>query len=421
MDLVVTNIGELATTSGYSEKPQKGRDLGQVRLWHDAFLAVKDGLVEALGPMAEADRHLQGAKQVFDAGGQTLLPGYVDPHTHLVFQGWREKELAMKLAGTPYLEILAQGQGILNTVRATRAATVDELAATATKALDRMLLHGTTTVEGKSGYALTTAGEIKQLQAARKAAAGHPVQVVSTFMGAHAIPPEYEGNGAAFVELIIDEMLPLVAAQDLADFCDVFCEEGVFTVEESRRILKAAQGLGLGAKIHADEIVPLGGAELAAELGAVSAEHLLRASKAGIRAMAAADVVAVLLPGASFTLRSQHKPNVEAMREAGLAIALATDFNPGTSPTESMQIIQTLAWQSLGLAPAEAFAASTINAAHAIGRAGRVGSLEQGKEADFVIFDAPNLDFIAYHFGVNLVKHVFKAGRQVVADGRLCY
>ncbi len=420
-DLLVVNIGELATTVGFSEKPQRGRELGQLAVYHDAFLAVKDGQVLALGPMAEAKQYQGETTQLIDAAGKAVLPGFVDPHTHLVFAGWRERELAMKLEGKSYLEILAAGYGILSTVKATRAASVQELAALATKTLDRMLLHGTTTVEAKSGYGLTTDSEIRQLQATQLAAAEHPVDVVSTFMGAHAIPPEYKDNPEAFVDLVIEEMLPAVAEQDLAVFCDVFCEEGVFSIEQSRRILQAAEKHGFRLKIHADELVPLGGAQLAAELGATSADHLLYASQEGIKAMADAGVVAVLLPGTSFTLRSPQRPNVAAMLEAGVPIALATDFNPGTCPTESMQIVQTLAWQSLGLTPAQALAASTINSAHAIGMAHRVGSLEVGKAADFVIYDAPNLDFVAYHFGVNLAQHVFKQGRQVVHDGHLVY
>lgn len=420
-DLLIVNIGELATTVGYSERPQRGSELGQLAVYHDAFLAVKAGSVLALGPMSEVEQYRGAATQVIDAAGKAVLPGFVDPHTHLVFAGWRERELAMKLAGKPYLEILAAGYGILSTVRATREASVTELAALAKRNLDRMLLHGTTTVEAKSGYGLTTDSEIRQLQAAKRVAAEHPVEIVSTFMGAHAIPPEYKQTPEAFVDLVIEEMLPAVAAEDLAVFCDVFCEEGVFSVDQSRRILMAAEKHGFKLKLHADEIVPLGGAQLAAELGATSADHLLYASVEGIRAMAAAGVVAVLLPGTSFTLRSPQRPNVAAMLEAGVPIALATDFNPGTCPTESMQIVQTLAWQSLGLTPAQALAASTINSAHAIGVADRAGSLEVGKAADFVIYDAPNLDFVAYHFGVNLAQHVFKQGRQVVQDGRLVY
>lgn len=420
-DLLVINIGELATTVGYSNKPQRGRELGQLVVYHDAFLAVKDGQVLALGPMTEAKLYEGKDTQVFNAGGKALLPGFVDPHTHLVFAGWRERELAMKLAGKSYLEILAAGYGILSTVKATRSASVQELASLAKKTLDRMLVHGTTTVEAKSGYGLTTESEIRQLEAARLAAAEHPVDVVSTFMGAHAIPPEYKDAPEAFVDLVIEEMLPAVAQRGLAVFCDVFCEEGVFSIGQSRRILRAAEKLGFQLKIHADELVPLGGAQLAAELGATSADHLLYASVEGIKAMAEAGVVAVLLPGTSFTLRSSQRPNVQAMLEAGVPIALATDFNPGTCPTESMQIVQTLAWQSLGLTPAQALAASTINSAHAIGVAQRVGSLEVGKAADFVIYDAPNLDFVAYHFGVNLAQHVFKQGSLVVQDGHLVY
>lgn len=419
-DLLLVDIGELATTVGYSQRPQRGDELGQLEILTDAFLAVKDGKILARGPMSEAAAYRGADTEVVDAKGKAVLPGFVDPHTHLVFAGWRERELAMKLAGRSYLEILAAGQGILNTVRATREATLDTLVCNAKKSLDRMLLYGTTTAEAKSGYGLTTASELKQLQAAEQANQEHPVDVVSTFLGAHAVPPEYQQDPEAFVQLIIDEMLPAVVEQGIAVFCDVFCEEGVFSVEQSRRILETARDLGLQLKLHADEIVPLGGAELAAELQAASADHLLHASQAGIEAMAAADVVAVLLPCTSFTLRTQAA-DAQAMLKAGVPIALATDFNPGTCPTESMQMVLTMAWQSLGLSPAQALAAATINSAHAIGVADRVGSLEAGKQADIVVYDAPNLDFVAYHFGVNLVQHVFKGGKQVVRDGHLSY
>ena len=420
-DLILNHIKQLATTEGYSNHPQRGEELGSLRVYEDAFLAVKEDRILALGKSDDATQYIGPDTQVLSLSGRTVLPGFVDPHTHLIFAGWREKELAMKLAGKSYLEILAAGYGIQSTVRDTRQASLDQLVQLGQKSLDRMLLSGTTTVEAKSGYGLTTSSELKQLRAAAMLDEKHPVDVVSTFLGAHAVPPEYQGRTGEYVELITREMIPAVAASGLARFCDVFCEAGVFSVEESRRILEAGLAFGLKPKLHADELVAFGGAELAAELSAVSADHLLFASEAGIAAMAKAGVVAVLLPGTSFTLRSTKRPNVASMLAAGVPIALATDFNPGTCPTESMQIVLTLAWQSLGLSPAQAMAAATINSAHALGLAGQVGSLEPGKSADFVVFDAPNLDFIAYHFGVNLVQDVWKRGRRVVRGGGLCY
>lgn len=420
-DRIFLNIGQLATTVGYSDRPQGGRSLGRLAVHEDAFLAVRGHHVLALGPTAEAAEYIGPETQVQSLAGRTVLPGFVDPHTHLVFAGWRERELAMKLEGKSYLEILAAGQGILSTVTNTRAANLEQLVRLGRKSLDRMLLTGTTTVEAKSGYGLTTESELKQLRAAARLQAEHPIDLVSTFMGAHAVPPEYQGRTADYVQLVISEMLPAVAAAGLATFCDVFCEDGVFSVEQSRRILQAGQQLGLRPKLHADELVSFGGAELAAELSATSADHLLYASPTGIAAMAEANVVAVLLPGTSFTLRSRKLPDVTGMLAADLPIALATDFNPGTCPTESMQMVLTLAWQSLGLTPAQAVAAATINAAHALGLGKSVGSLEPGKLADFVVYDAPNLDFIAYHFGVNLVEQVFKRGQQVVSNGAICY
>ncbi|MDQ0889592.1 imidazolonepropionase [Paenibacillus sp. V4I9] len=284
--------------------------------------------------------------------------------------------------------------------------------------MDTMLSYGVTTAEAKSGYGLTLEDELKQLRVTRKLNQEHPVDLVSTFMGAHMVPEEYKGRSQEFVQLIIEEMLPEVKRQGLAEFCDVFCEHGVFSVEESEQILLAAKAMGFGLKIHADEIEPMGGAQLAGKLGCISAEHLIAASDEGLEAMQLAGVIAVCLPATSFNLRLKHHARARRMIEIGLPVALSTDYNPGSSPTESMQLVMTLACLNLGMTPEEVLTAVTINAAHAIGKADIIGSLEAGKQADLVIFNADNLAYLPYHFGINHVHSVFKQGKMVVSDGK---
>jgi imidazolonepropionase len=316
------------------------------------------------------------------------------------------------------MEILEAGGGILRTVRATRAASEKELLASTLGTLDRMLLHGTTTAEGKSGYGLDRDTELRQLIVMEVASRRHPVEIVPTFLGAHSVAPEYRGRGDAYIDFVIKEVLPEVARLGLARFCDVFCEEGVFSVDQSRKLLLAASRLGLRPKLHADEIVRTGGAELAAELGAISADHLLRSSEKGLERMAGANVVAVLLPGTPFTLMQKEHADARAMVSMGLPVALGTDFNPNCM-TESMPFIIALAGYNMRMTPSEALAASTINAACAIGVQENVGSLEPGKLADIAVLDAPNHMHIPYHFGVNLVETVIKRGRTVVSGGSL--
>ncbi|MBT9176883.1 MAG: Imidazolonepropionase [Firmicutes bacterium] len=420
-DLLIAN-GRVVTTRGFSQGPQLGSRLGEVEELSPGYVLISDGrILLVTGSFAEA-RSLSGSDtREIDARGRLVMPGYVDCHTHLSFAGWRENEFAMRLAGVPYLEILAAGGGILNTVRRTRAATEAELLDNTLAALDAMLLCGTTTVEAKSGYGLTTADELKQLRVLKEARCRHPLDVVPTFMGAHALPPEYSGNRAGYVRLVIEEMLPRVAEEGLAEFCDVFCEDKAFTLDESRAILSAGHGYKLGLRLHADEITPLGGAKLAAELGAVSAEHLIHASRAHLELMAKSGTVAVLLPATAFLLRSEKKAPVKDMLELGVPVAVATDFNPGTSPLVNMQLLQTFACIHYGLTPRQAFAASTINAAHALRRGATIGSLEAGKQADVLVLAAPSLEFIPYHLGVNLVHTVIKGGQIVVTKGALSY
>ncbi|AFH60842.1 imidazolonepropionase [Paenibacillus caseinilyticus] len=418
----VRRAAQVVTAAGASLRPKRGAEMSELGIIKGGSVITRDDRILFAGPDEEAQRVLAAAPEdaeveVLEAEGKLVTPGLIDPHTHVVFAGSREFELPLRLKGAAYMDILKAGGGILYTAEQTRAAAEDLLAAETRRRLDRFLLHGVTTVEAKSGYGLRLEDELKQLRTARRLNAEHPVELVSTFMGAHAVPPEYKGDPEAYVRLVIEEMIPAVAEAGLAEFCDVFCEEGVFTPEQSRHILEAGLAQGLKPKLHADEIVPYGGAELAAALGAVTADHLLQASGEGIAAMARRGVIAVLLPGTAFFLR---KPPADARRmiSAGVPVALATDRNPGSSPTESLPLIMNLACLGMGMTPEEVLSACTINAAHAIGRASRIGSIEAGKQADLVLFDAPNVTYLQYHFGVNLVDTVIKRGVCVVRDGR---
>lgn len=403
MSLLIHNIGLLATPLGFEAKA--GKEQGDIFFLENAYILVRDGLIEKIG-QGKPDEY---ADQLIDAGGCLVTPGLVDAHTHLVFGGWREHELPLKLEGVPYLDILAQGGGILSTVRATRAATREELKNKALKILSGMLRHGTTTCEAKSGYGLNLETELKQLRTVKDLNKAQPIRLVSTFMGAHALPEEYRYDRNAYIDLLIHQMLPKVAEEKLAEFCDIFCESGVFSADEARRVLKAAQMLGLGAKIHADEINAIGGSELAGELGAVSAEHLIAATDEGIAAMARSGVIACLLPATSFYL---GKPYARArdMLAQGVPLCIATDFNPGSCPSFNLQLAMNLACWHYRLLPAEVLTGLTLNAAAAIGLQKEIGTLQPGKRADMVLWDADNLDYIFYRFGENLVSKVIKDG-----------
>lgn len=417
-DLLVLNASELVTMAT-SRPPKRGSEMGNIGAIPDGAVAIRGGKVLAAGTTSEImAAFAQKRGRPLDASGKTVIPGFVDPHAHLVFAGTRENEMVMKLEGRTYMEILKAGGGILRTVRATRAASEMELLAGTMKTLDRMLLHGTTTVEGKSGYGLDRDTELRSLIVMEVAARRHPVEIVPTFLGAHSVPPEYQGKADDYIDFVLGNVLPEVARLGLARFCDVFCEEGVFSVGQARRLLLSAKKLGLGPKLHADEIVRTGGAELAAEVGAISADHLLRSSTEGLERMGRAGVVGVLLPGTPFTLMQRDHADARAMISMGLPVALATDFNPNCM-TESMPFIIALAGYNMKMTPPEALAASTINAACAIGRQNDVGSLEPGKQADMAILDAPNHIHIPYHFGVNLVETVIKRGRTVVSGGAI--
>ncbi|MGE4276994.1 MAG: imidazolonepropionase [Lawsonibacter sp.] len=402
--LLLTNIGMLATPLGSGVK--KGPEQGKIQVLKDAWVLVDDGLIAQVGTGTPPS--VQDA-QVVDAGGKLVTPGLVDAHTHLVFGGWRQNELGLKLHGVTYLEILGKGGGILSTVKSTRAATEAELADKAALALDEMLRFGTTTCEAKSGYGLTLEHELKQLRAIHALNERHPIDLAATFMGAHALPTEYKENREGFLRLVCEEMIPAVAEQKLAKYCDVFCETGVFTAEESRTILECAKQHGLIPKIHADEIDPIGGSQLAGEIGAISAEHLIVCPPEGIASMAKGGTVACLLPATSFYLGSTFAP-ARDMINAGVPVAMATDFNPGSCPCLNLQFVINLGCLRYRLTPEEVLTAVTLNAAAAIGMADQVGSVEAGKLGDLVIWDAPDLDYICYRLGSNLAKTVIKRG-----------
>jgi len=417
-DLAVRRIGLLATLAGPA--PRTGAAMRDLGLARDAAVAVADGRIAWVGPDAalEATVSLRPGASSLDAGGGAVVPGLVDPHTHLAFAGDRDDEIRRRLAGASYQEIAAEGGGIVRTVEATRAASVEELAGLVSARLDEMLLCGTTTAEVKSGYGLETRAEIRSLEAIRLAAARHPVAVVPTFLGAHEVPREHRGSRSRYVDLLVEEMIPAVAERGLAVFADVFCEKGVFTVEESRRILLAARDRGMKLRIHADELATTGGAELAGELGARSADHLVFVSEKGRRALADASCVATLLPAAAFYLRLGRFAPARALVEAGAPVALASDVNPGGGLSPSLPFAMAIACFSMGLALEEALAAVTVNAAFSLDLHGETGSVEVGKRADLVLLRSPRLlDLV--RVGVPAIRTVVKDGRVVVRDGRL--
>ena len=402
VDIFIKNASELITMDG-PNRPRVKKEMCELSIIENGSVAIKDGKIVETGNDLEYD-----AEKTIDASGKTVMPGFIDPHTHLVFAGSREFELDMKLKGLSYMEILKKGGGIFYTVNETRRATNEELLKQSKKRLDIMISHGTTTCEAKSGYGLDTETELKILEIQKELNDIHPIDIVSTFLGAHAIPKEHSAE--EYINIIINEMLPKV--KDLAMFCDVFCEKGVFSIEQSRRILRAGKKYGLIPKIHADEIVDTGGALLAAEIGAVSADHLLMSSDKGINEMARNGVIGVMLPGTPFSLMQNNYAPARKMIESGVPIALATDLNPNCW-VENMQFIIQIGCFNMKMTPAEAVTAATFNAACAIGLNDTIGSLEKGKKADVLILSCPNHKSIPYHFGVNLVETVIKNGKIV--------
>ncbi|MFT4415489.1 imidazolonepropionase [Fredinandcohnia humi] len=408
-DLLVYNIGELILPKA-TLTPLKGEEMKQLTVKNNAAFATKGENIVWIGTNEEVS-HLH-AKEYLDAEQKVVSPGLVDPHTHLVFGGSREKELALKQAGVPYLEILANGGGILSTVEATKQATEEELVKKASFHLERMISYGVTTMEAKSGYGLDTETELKQLRVVKHLNRKYPVSIVSTFLGPHAIPPSQKGKEHEFLQEMI-ELLDVVKSENLAEYADIFCETGVFTIEQSKHFLLKAKEKGFGMKIHADEIDSLGGTELAVDIGAISADHLVAASDEGIRKLAKSETVAVLLPGTTFYLGKDSYARARKMIDEGVAVSLATDFNPGSCVTENLQLIMSLAALKLKMTVEEIWNAVTVNGAFAIGQGGEAGTLEVGKQASFVVWDVPNYMYIPYHFGVNHAKTVYCRGKKV--------
>lgn len=418
-DLILKNIGKLVTMQGSSSFRVK-EEMNKINIIENAYIAVKNGKILAIGVGDEFGNLCGDDTKIHDAEGLLVTPGLIDSHTHLIHGGSRENEFSMKLNGVPYIEILNNGGGILSTVKATKEASEEELYKKAKKSLDRMLEFGVTTVEEKSGYGLELNTEIKQLEVARVLDKNHPVDLVHTFLGAHAVPEEYKENHKAYIDILVDVMMPKIKDMGLAEFCDVFCEEGVFTIEESEYILQKAKEMGYKLKIHADEIESLGGAELAAKLGCVSADHLMAASDEGIKMMAENNVVANILPATSFNLNKNYA-DCRKMIDMGAIVSLSSDYNPGSCPSENLQLVMQLGCLHLKMTPNEVLTAVTINAAYAIDRADKIGSIEVGKNADFVVFDARNVEYLMYHFGINHTKKVYKNGNLVVDNKVVVY
>ena len=408
MRTLLKNIGCIQTPVG--SHPHRGKEQGENVKYFNAAIAMEDGVITEItsdGKLPEGDFDIE-----YNAGGKLVTPGLVDGHTHLVFGGYRQHELAMKLAGADYLDILKAGGGIIDTVRKTREADKSELYIKSAGFLDEMIGMGVTTCEAKSGYGLTTECEIKMLKVIRDLNARHYMDVVATFMGPHAVPPEYEGRGDEYIDMVCSEMLPAVKEDKLAEFCDVFCEDSVFNAEQSRRYLECARNMGFGLKVHADEIEAIGGSELAGELGAVSAEHLIAITEAGMDALAEGGTIAMCLPATSFYLGKTFAP-ARRMIEKEIPVAIASDFNPGSCPSLNLQFAVNLGCITYRMPPEEVLTAVTINPACGIGKGETVGTIEPGKKGDLVIWNAPDFEMVCYRFGSNMVNRVIKCGELV--------
>jgi imidazolonepropionase len=408
--ILLIHASQLVTVSGTTAKC--GKDMSDIGVIKDGAVLMEEGWIRYAGPTKDLDLSQHSDAMVIDCTGKTVLPGFVDSHTHFIFGGYRPEEFSWRLTGVSYMDIMQRGGGINATTTSTRLADEETLTALGRKRLDDMLAYGVTTVEGKSGYGLDKETELRQLRAMKTLDKEHAVDVASTFMGAHAVPQEWKGRTDDYVDYILREVLPAVAEERLAEFCDVFCEDGVFDVHQSRKLLLAAKELGLKLKLHADEIVPIGGTELAAEVGAVSADHLLHSSEVGIKALAKEGVVATLLPATAFSLKEPYA-NARNMIDSGCSVALASDFNPGSCFTHSIPLLIALATIEMNMTIEETIAALTINGAAALGRAEQIGSLEPGKKADIIVLEYPDYHFLNYHFAMNIVEMVFKNGTKV--------
>jgi imidazolonepropionase len=418
IDLLIYSAGQLCVVPG-TGGPQRGERLGNLGIIENGAVAVQDGMILAVGKTGDLASEYSARNRI-DAGGRCVVPGFVDPHTHIPWFGDRSNEFEQRVAGATYLEIMAAGGGIMSTVRNTRTASLDQLVSDNLPRLASMLRYGTTSAEAKTGYGLETATELKQLDAIIGLDQMQPVELTPTYLPAHAVPVEYESRTDEFVAIIIEEMLPAGAEwmqrQGIQLFCDVFCEEGVFDLAQTRRILEKASELGFRLKVHADEFVGLGGTKLAVELGAISADHLVHTPEDDIVALGRGDTIAVGLPGTPFGLGHREYTPAERILEKGGALALATDCNPGTCWCESMQFVIALACRYMGMTQAQALAAATLNAAHAIGRGQEIGSLEAGKQADILILDTADYRQLGYRFGTNLVQTVIKRGKVVIEN-----
>ena len=410
--LIIKNASELITCKG--KAPKHGKDMADIGMIKNGCVVINDDIIVDVGTTdAILDKYNQNEYKVIDAQGKAVLPGFVDSHTHLIFGGYRADEFSWRLKGDSYMSIMERGGGITSSVRATRSTSLKEFIEIGKKRLDKFIAMGVTTVEGKSGYGLDKETEIKQLQAMKKLNETHLVDVVPTFLGPHSVLPEYKGKEEEFIDYMIDVMKE-AASENLAEFADIFCEKNVFTVEQSKRFLAEAKKLGLKLKIHADEIVQLGGTELAVELGCTSADHLLQASDKGIKMLSESDTIATLLPATAFCLKEEYA-RAREMIDSNCAVALATDFNPGSCFTNSIPLVIALAALHMKMSIEEIITALTINAAAAVDRSSIIGSIEVGKKADIIILEYPSIHFLPYHAAVNIVETVIKNGK-IIGD-----
>lgn len=408
--LIIKNAAELVTCRGMA--PKHGKDMSDIGLINQGCLVIEDDLIVDVGTSDILKNYDEKEYQVIDAANKAVLPGFIDSHTHFIFGGYRAEEFSWRLKGDSYMSIMERGGGITSSVRATRKTSLEEFIDLGLKRLNKILDMGVTTVEGKSGYGLDCETEIRQLKAMKKLNQIHPMDIVPTFLGPHSVLPEYKGKEDIFIDFMIDEVLPKVKEEKLAEFADIFCEKNVFSIDQSRKFLRAAKKAGLKLKIHADEMYQLGGTELAVELGCTSADHLLQASDEGIKLLSQSNTVATLLPATAFCLKEEYA-RARHMIDSGCAVALATDFNPGSCFTNSIPLIIALAALHMKMSVEEIVTALTINAAAALGRADTIGSLEKGKKADIIILEYPSINFLPYHAAVNIVETVIKNGKIV--------